>query len=109
MSSVSGIGYYRQEIPLEEIKPGSLWLVVREYLARDTETDLQLPQMPNTTKGTIVAIGDQARFESGLDVNDTVVYREYMGGRWEFPTRDGLSARVLIMHLDWCHLGIKEN
>jgi co-chaperonin GroES (HSP10) len=106
---LKGIGYHRQPVRLESVKPGPGWVIVLEALSRQADADLVLPGLQNTTRGQVLAIGSLAEKESGLVVGDDVIYEEYMGGRWQFPTADGQEARVLIMHVDWILLGIREN
>lgn len=107
--TLPGIGYHRQPVRLENVRPGPGWVIVLEALSRQAEADLVLPGLQNTTRGRVLAIGSLAAKESGLVVGDDVIYEEYMGGRWQFPTGDGQEARVLIMHVDWIVLGIREN
>lgn len=107
--TLPGIGYHRQPVRLDLVQPGPGWVVVLEALSREANADLVLPKLHNTTRGSVIAIGSMAAKESGLVVGDEVIYEEYMGGRWQFPTQDGEEARVLIMHVDWIVLGIREN
>ncbi len=105
---LKGFGYHRQPVRLESVEPGPGWVVVLEALSRQADADLVLPGLQNTTRGRVLAIGSLAEKESGLVVGDDVIYEEYMGGRWQFPTADGQEARCLIMHVDWVLLGIKR-
>lgn len=105
-----GIGYHRPKgIFLEDLRPGPEWLIILEALGRDEVAGLELPRLSNTTQGEIIALGDTARVETSLDVGDLVFFKPYMGGRWQFATKDGAEARVLISHMDWMVLGFKEH
>lgn len=99
--AMEGIGYYRQSYQLEDVRPNRDWVVVVEHLARESGSDLKLFDRDYTTLGRVVAVGERAALLHDLRVGDDVVYEEFMGGRWQFPTADGSEARVLIMHVDW--------
>lgn len=105
-----GMGYHRVKgVLLDAVKPGPEWLIVLEHLERRGRGDLVLPSLPNTTRGRVLALGDTVRRETALDVGIDVLFQPYMGGRWQFGTRKGEEARVLIMHMDWVLMGIEES
>ncbi len=65
---------------LEEIFEGS----ERKVPGTDLIIHISRPYVHNTMYGKILAIHPETTEETGLDVGEVVVFREYSGGRWFF-------------------------
>lgn len=102
---VPGSGYFWTGVRIDQFQPTSHWIVVKEHLKKESIGGIVLLDNKNAVMGTIVAAGPDAIRESGIELGDTVVYEEWMGGRWAFddPEQDGSILRTLIMSVDNLH------
>jgi len=90
----------------KDVKMYKRWVAVEEEERKEqlTESGIVLPAKPAGIIGRVVAIGDQAKEETGLKEGDLIVYERWQGGRWAFGTK-----KVLIMEVDHILAKIDES
>lgn len=76
------------DLSIDDITPFPGWMVVEEQLHHNDDVNLNgvdlriaRPGVSNTVYGKILAMNEEDTFVS---VGDTIVYREWEGGRWNF-------------------------
>ena len=81
---------------LEQVKPLPGWVILEEMFEQDREVqvgDMKLAiarlNVMNTIQAVVLAVPDPCSLE--LAVGDTVIYREWEGGRWS------LDGRVVLL------------
>ena len=80
------------DVKVEDVNPLPGWLLLeevfpsQEHMVEGTDISLTIwkPYESNTVFGKILKIHDDTSKDLGVDVGDTIVYREYSGGRWAF-------------------------
>jgi len=88
-------GYTSSGVSLDKIDLRGHWVIIKEVWDRPAPTGLILVQPKNTTLGEVLDIGD--RVDEDIIVGDTVLFEEWMGGRWTFIGEDGTEIPCLLI------------
>lgn len=82
------------DAPVEWIQPLPGWVLLEErFVERQTPNGLVLVDAPgtvNTVTGKVLAVHKETAQELGISPGDTIVLREWSGGRWAFQGKPTL-------------------